>query len=175
MAGRSSAAQGPLRSTGLRSTGSFARPWNPAHISPSSGRGPQRRCDSASGLASATMPLHISGSQNLNTKARKTKPHKTWSGPVFRVGGRQAAGQTGGRKAGGGERRQGGPRTCRSTTRTYVRTYASYKPRGLTTGPPSFAPSVTYVRPSGAFGAAQARPSGRGSDPQPQRTPREAR
>ena len=40
--------------------------------------------------SSATMPLQISGSQNLNTKPHKTKPHKTWSGPVFLVGGRRA-------------------------------------------------------------------------------------
>ena len=46
---------------------------------------------STPGLASATMPLQVSGSQNLNTKPHKTKPHKTWSGPVFRAGGvRQA-------------------------------------------------------------------------------------
>ena len=36
------------------------------------------------------MPLQLSGSQNLNPKPPKTKPHKTWRGPVFRVGGRQA-------------------------------------------------------------------------------------
>ena len=114
MAGRSSAAQGPLRSTGvvqaarlvnratslpgpsfapsvtqgcvaqgcvvttqpcasstgLRSTGSFARPWNPAHISPSSGRGPQRRCDSASGSASGSWLPAPSAGGSAKVRAR---------------------------------------------------------------------------------------------------------
>ena len=40
---------------------------------------------SADGLACATMPLQLSGSRNLNPKPPKTKPRKTWRGPVFRV------------------------------------------------------------------------------------------
>ena len=39
---------------------------------------------SADGLARATTPLQLSGSRNLNPKPRKTKPRKTWRGPVFR-------------------------------------------------------------------------------------------
>ena len=67
------------------------------------------------------MPLQLSGSQNLNAKPRKTKPHKTWRGPVFRVGGRPAS-------------CEGGPNVSRchrrSEGRSRVRAPVN-KPRGL--------------------------------------------
>ena len=49
----------------------------------------------ALGPTSATLPLQISGSHNLNPKPPKPKPHKTWRGPVVRAGGRQALGGKG--------------------------------------------------------------------------------